>query len=240
MHPIESARRDATKINADITVAGVTAITKKGCYIYIPVEYTSKELAFISNTIEIIGVFAISTDRKTYGVCGITTYVEITPTSFEEVDVDGVPYYEFCFDPGTVVFPNLEVSVISDPVYKIASYVYDYGKRPFWFNIIDDAELLSDTDIWNGFTVFGDQITADCYAAHTQRAANDSRVFFRSTLKKDSDIYSKPQFIPLRNGSLNKTSRLAKLADVELKRGIRSALNVDPIRAEPLEDLFMR
>lgn len=240
MSIIESARRDPTKIHADLVDEGTATITKGGCYLYIPVGFTSKELAFISSTVEIVGLFAISTDRKTYGVSNVTTFIEITPSSFEEVDVAGEPYYEFRFDPGTVVFPNRLLQVISNPVYNLASYIFDFGNRPFWFTPIEDAELFSDTPFWNGFKVFADQITADCYAAHTQRKKGDPRTFFRYSLKKDSDLFSPVQFIPLRDGPLNKTSRLAKLADVELKRGIRSALSVDPVRAEPLEDLFMR
>lgn len=240
MSIIETARRDATKIHADLVDEGTATITKGGCYLYIPVGFTSKELAFISSTVEIVGIFAISTDRKSYGVSNVTTFIEITPSSFEEVDVSGEPYYEFRFDPGTVVFPNRMLQVVSNPVYNIASYIYDFGNRPFWFSPVEDAELMSETPLWNGFRVFADQITADCYAAHTQRNPSDPRQFFRYTLKKDSDLFGPIQFIPLRDGSLNKTSRLAKLADVELKRGIRSALTVEPVRAEPLEDLFMR
>lgn len=240
MSAIETARRDATKIHADLVDQGTATITKGGCYIYIPVGFVAKELAVISSQVEIVGIFAISTDRKTYGVSNVTTFIEITPSAFEEIDVQGVPYYEFRFDPGTVVFPNRMLQVLSSPVYNIASYIYDFGNRPFWYTAVDDAELLSDTKTWNGFTVFNDQITADCYAAHTQRKVGDQRTYFRYTLKKDSDLMNRVQFIPLRSGSLNKTSRLAKIADVELKQGIRSALQVDPVRAEPLEDLYMR
>jgi hypothetical protein len=240
MSAIETAVRNPAKVHADLIKQGVASLTKGGCYIYIPVGYTSKELAFISSTVEIIGMFAISTDRKTYGVSNVTTLIEITPSSFEEIMVQGEPYYEFRFDPGTVVFPNRQLQVISNHVYNIASYQFDFGNRPFWMNAVDDAETLSNTQKWNGFRVFADQITADCYAAHTQRTLGDPRQFFRYSLKKDSDLYKPVQFIPLRDGSLNKTSRLAKLADVELRRGIMSALSVDPVRAEPLEDLFMR
>lgn len=240
MSVIETAQRNGAKVHADLVNQGVASITKGGCYIYIPVGFTSKDLAFISSSIEIIGLFAISTDRKTYGVSNVTTLIEITPSSFEEITVHGEPYYEFRFDPGTVVFPNRMLQVVSNHVYNIASYWYDFGNRPFWATAVEDAELLSETQKWNGFRVFADQITADCYAAHTQRVQGDPRQFFRNSLKKDSDLFKPVQFIPLRDGSLNKTSRLAKLADVELKRGIMSALNVDPIRAEPLEDLFMR
>ena len=240
MSHIELATRNPAKIHKDLVKQGVASITTGGCFLYIPVSYTSKELAFISSSVNIIGMFAISTDRKTYGVSNVTTLIEITPSSFEEITVGGEPYYEFKFDPGTVVFPNRQLQVSSGHVYNVVSYIFDFGNRPFWFDAVLDAELLSDTRLWNGFSVFTDQITADIYAAHTQRTAADPHKFFRYSLKKDSDLYKPVQFIPLRDGSLNKTSRLAKLADVELKRGIRSALSVDPVRAEPLEDIFMR
>lgn len=240
MHAMENAVRDPRKVHADLIDQDTMTLTKGGCYIYIPVGYTSKEMAYISSTVDIMGMFAITTDRKTYGVSNVTTMMEITPTTFEVVDIFGEPHYEFRFDPGTVVFPQRNIQCVPGHVYNIASYIYDFGNAPFWMSAVDHAELLSNVTLWNTFRVFNDQISHDIYAAHVQRSPKDVRAFFRTLLKKDSDLFSPVQFIPLRDGSLNKTSRLAKLADTELKRGIRSALSNDPVRAEPLEDLFMR
>ena len=240
MNAIETAVRDAKKVHADLVDQDVSTITKGGCYIYIPVGFTSKEMAFISSEVIIMGMFAISTDRKTYGVSNVTTLIAITPTTFEEVEIFGEPYYEFRFDPGTVVFPNRMLPCIPGHVYNIVSYLYDFGNVPFWMNAVDHAELLADVGKWNTFKVFNDQIDRDVYAAHIQRNPKNVREFFRASLKKDSDLFNPVQFIPLRDGSLNKTSRLAKITDTELRRGIRSALTNDPVRAEPLEDIFMR
>lgn len=240
MHAMETAVRDARKVHADLIDQDMVSLTKGGCYIYIPVDFTSKEMAYISSTVDIIGMFAITTDRKTFGVSNVTTMMEITPTAFEVVDIFGEPHYEFRFDPGTVVFPQRMIQCVPGHVYNIASHIYDFGNVPFWMNAVDHAELLSNVELWNTFRVFNDQITHDIYSAHVQRSPKDVRAFFSSTLKKDSDQFSQVQFIPLRDGSLNKTSRLSKLADTNLKRGIRSALSNDPVRAEPLEDLFMR
>lgn len=240
MNAIELARRNPSKVHADLVKVGNGLITKGGCWLYIPTRFAAKGLAVIGSKIDIIGIFAISTDRKTYGVSSCTGMIEITPTRFEEITVNGESYYEFRFDPGTMVFPDAFVPVKKSFVYSIFSLIYDYGYRPWWFTAIDDAELLSESGMWNELTVFPDQITADIFAAHTQRALNDPKKFFRKTLKRDNDVFNRVQFIPLRAGSLNKTSTLAKLADVELKRGIRSALTTEPVRPEFLEDIYMR
>lgn len=241
MHAMENAVRNSTKIHADLKLVNdeKTAVTKGGCFIYIPEGYIAKELAFIGNTIDIVGVFAITTDRKSYGVSSCTSVMEITPDSYSVVTINDEPYYEFCFLPGSIVFPNLDIAVIPGYIYNLTSYVYDYGNRPFWVDPKDDAELLSSAPLWNGIRVFGDQSTADIFAAQTQRVQGDPESTYRHSLKRGGGKY-KPLYIPLRDGPLNKTSRLAKIADVELKRGIRSALKVQPTRAEPLEDLYMR
>lgn len=242
MHAMESAVRNPTKIHADLVVVngGKAIMTKGGCYIYTPVGFISKELAFIGNTIEIIGLYAISTDRKTFGVSQATALMEITPTSYEEVLIQDEPYYEFRFEPGTVVIPNRDLPILSAHVFNVTSYFYDYGRRPFWVLAEDDAEVLSGVRRWNGITVFDDQTTADIFVAHTQRDPKDVHKFYRHSLRTAADLNKPPLYVPMRDGPLNKTSRLAKIADVELKRGIRSALNVEPVRPEPLEDLYMR
>ena len=242
MHAMESAVRSPAKIHSDLVVVngGKSILTKGGCYIYIPVGFVSKEMAFIGNTIEIIGLYAITTDQKTYGVANATAMKEITPTSYEEVTIAGEPYYEFRFEAGTVVIPNRDLTVLPGHVYNVTSYFYDYGRRPFWVLAEDDAEVLTGTPRWNGITVFPDQTTADVFVAHTQRDPRDVHKYYRHSLKNEGDLRKPPLYVPLRDGPLNKTSRLAKVADVELKRGIRSALNVEPVRPEPLEDLYMR
>ncbi|MCU6406099.1 hypothetical protein KW817_24435, partial [Enterobacter quasiroggenkampii] len=83
----------------------------------------AKALADISSPGTIAGIFAIFTARHTSGASSVTTLIEITPTAFEEIDVFGVPYYEFRFGPGTVVFPNRNLQVLSAPIYNIASYI---------------------------------------------------------------------------------------------------------------------
>lgn len=242
MHAMETAVRNAKKVHADLLIVNKdkSIMTKEGCYIYIPVGYVAKELAFIGNTIEIIGLYAITTDRKTFGVATATATMEITPSSYEEVNIFDEPFYEFRFEPGTIVVPNRALSVLPKHVYNITSYFYDYGRRPFWVQAEDDAEVLAGAPLWNGITVFADQSTADIFVAHTQRDPKDVHRFYRHSLRTEADLSKPPLYVPMRDGPLNKTSRLAKIADVDLKRGIRSALNVEPERPEPLEDLYMR
>ncbi|MCT7475851.1 hypothetical protein N5V81_12780 [Escherichia coli] len=49
--------------------------------------------------------------------------------AFEEIDVQGVPYYEFRFDLGTVVFPNRMLQVLSASLQHRFRHLH-LGNRP--------------------------------------------------------------------------------------------------------------
>lgn len=237
---ITKAIRNPTRVHNDLFKKGNELCTKSGCWIYFPAGYTTKDLAHISTTVTALATFVITTDHKTYGAASSTAMAQFMPTIVEDVEINGVPYYRMEFEAGSAVMRNVFLLREKPIVYNVMSYIYDYGNVPFWFNAKDHAELVSDTRYWNDFTVFKDQITADVYAAHLQRNPNKVSEFMRHTIKKVADLSVLPTFLALRAGPANKTSRLAKLADVNLNRGIRHALLEEPIRPEPLEQLYMR
>lgn len=237
---ITKAVRNPAKVHQDLKKVDGKLVTKGGCWIYIPVSYSSKDLAFITSSVTILGVFLITTDNKTYGASGATSLMNINPSAIEVIDINGEEYYQFYFEPGSVVVSNVNLKCVKKLTYNIMSQFFDYGRVPFWFTPIDHASLLANVRYWNDMTVFPDGITHDIYSAHLQRNTNDVRKFYRHSIKKESDLHQPAIYIPLRAATLTKTSRLAKLADTELKRGIRNALLNDPVREEPLEALLMR
>lgn len=237
---ISKATRNPTKVHADLKAVGNTTATKGGCWVLFPATYTSKDLAFITGEVNVIGVWCITTDFKTYGVSNATTMMRMAPDDIQVVEVDGEDYYQLKFEAGSTVIQNRFLPADKKIIYNVMSYFYDYGKAPFFMNVVDHAELLSESKRWNTMVVFKDQITHDIYSAQLQRSLNDVKKFFRHTIKNPTDLLKTAQYIPLRDGPANKTSRLAKIADTELHRGIRSALLDDPIRPEPLEQLYMR
>tara|TARA_Y100001956_G_scaffold9851_1_gene8642 strand:- start:4686 stop:5405 length:720 start_codon:yes stop_codon:yes gene_type:complete len=237
---ITKATRNPTKVHADLKAVGNTTVTKGGCWIIFPADYTAKSLAFITGEVTVLGCWCITTDGKTYGVSSATAMMRMIPDDIQLVEINGEDFYQLRFEPGSVVIQNRFLPCDKKIVYNVMSYFYDYGKAPFYMNVIDHAELLSETKRWNDLAVFKDQITHDIYSAQLQRSLKDTGSFYRHTIKSPADLLKSAQYIPLRDGPANKTSRLAKIADTELHRGIRSALQDDPIRPEPLEQLYMR
>lgn len=237
---IEHMVRNPKAVHADLVVKNDVLITKGGCFIYIPVSYESKELTIIGTTVKILGEFIITTDHKTYGVSKCTAMPTIMPTKIDIVKGETDEYYRFTFAPGSVVMPSTKLVKNSSLVYPIVVHFYDYGRIPFWMDVIHHSELLSRTGYWNGLQVFKDQVTHDIYSAHLQRSLKDPTVFFRNTVKSGADLNKRALFLALREPSLNKTSRLAKITDSRLKIGIRDALLHEPVRPEELEDIYMR
>lgn len=237
---ITKAVRNPAKVHKDLKKVGSTLVTQGGCWIYAPTSYTAKDMAFITATVTIIGVYLITTDHLTYGAANATSLMGLEPSVIEVVMIDEVEYYQFYFEPGSVVVSNVFLKCERKMPYNVMSYFYDYGRVPFWMTIIDHGSLLASTRYWNDMTMFPDGITHDIYSAHLQRDNKNVRKHFRHSIRTEADIRIPATYIPLRDGALNKTSRLAKLSDTELKRGIRSALLNDPVREEPLEQLLMR
>ena len=234
------AVRNPTKVHADLVSSGNATITKGGCHVLFPAGYTAKGLAFITADVNVVGIWVITTDFKTYGVGKSTTMMRMSPDDIQVIDIDGVDYYQLSFNAGSEVISNRFLKRDKKMIYNVMSYFYDYGKSPVWFSPVDHAELLMDSRRWNDMVVFEDQITHDIYSAHLQRSNKDTKTFFRHTLKSPADLLRTAKYIPLRDGAANKTSRLAKLSDTELNKGIRGALLDDPVRPEPLEQLYMR
>lgn len=237
---LESMVRNPKKVHQDLVVKNGTLITKGGCYIYIPRDYESKELAIIGVTVKSLCEFIITTDNKTYGVSKSTAMAVLMPSRIDIVKENDVEYYCFTFAPGSVVMPSTSLVKDSSLVYQIVQHFYDYGRIPFWMDVVHHAELLSHTGKWNGLRVFKDQVTHDVYSAHLQRSATDPRKFFRHTLKTSNDLKKPATFLSLRDPSLNKTSQLARISDNRLNVGIRGALLNEPARPEELEDIYMR
>lgn len=237
---LEQMVRNPKKVHQDLVVKNGTIITKGGCFIYVPRDYESKELAIIGVNVQILCEFIITTDNKTYGVSKCTAMTTIMPTKIDIVKENDVEYYRFTFAPGSVVMPSTRLVKNSSLVYPIVLHFYDYGRIPFWMDAVHHAELLSLTGKWNGLQVFKDQVTHDVYSAHLQRSTSDPRIFFRHTLKSSNDIKKPVTFLPLRDPSLNKTSRLARISDNRLNVGIRGALLNEPTRPEELEDIYIR
>jgi hypothetical protein len=233
-------KRDDAKVQSALIETGDTISTKSDMWVYAPVKYSSKGLAYVSSSVSVVGVLLFTTDNVSYAVSCATTMLDLNPTKIETVVVDEEEFYRFFFPKGSVVISDRKPKKILGKVNDCFDYFYGYGHSPWWMSRVDLAMLLSRTKYFNSLKIHNSQITLDVLASQICRSPDDLKVFARHSDKSLAGCKVPATTVPLRNGALNRSSNLALLGNSELKRGLRAAMLNEPVREEPLESLFMK
>lgn len=231
--------RDASFCKEALFVRGNSISTKEKLRIYVPEKYASKGLAYVGSTVSVLGIMLITTDDKNYGVTTCTTMVTLTPDVVESVMVEDEYFYRFTFEKGSVVFQDRFPKKDKFKVNPVFDYFYGYGHSPWWMTTLDLADLLAHTSYWNDMSIHNSQVTLDVLASQISRDSKDVKAFARHGFKRPEDSLKPANTVPLRNGSLNRSTRLTMISNTELKKGIRSAMLMEPVREEFLENLFL-
>jgi hypothetical protein len=220
--------------------AGDKIATKADLWIYFPSVYVAKGLAYVGSEISVVGIMLTTTDNKRYGSTMATAMLDVTPERIDTVNIDDEEHYRMFFPKGSVVFPDPFPKKVKGMVDMVFDTFYMYGKNPWWLTREDFALVLSDSVYWNDMRIHDSQVTLDVLASQISRSKSDIRKFARHESKRPESARLPATTAPIRNGSLNRTSRMTLLTNSELKKGMRAALLNEPVREEFLENLFMK
>lgn len=215
-------------------------ISKTGCAIYIPANYSSKGLAMIGESVHTLGVFMIVLEDGSYGVSIATAMMNLTPSTIDTEVLWGVDYLKLTFAPGSQVIESTSLIKSKKLTNAIVDYFIDYGHCPKFMSYVQHAELISRTRYFNDLNLGSHQAVRDIVVAGVSRSDKDIREYYRHSLTDSSQLAASPRRVPLRDIGLNATSNLARLNGSELMVGMKGALLSKPVRAEPLEGLFIK
>jgi hypothetical protein len=146
--------------------------------------------------------------------------VNFGPCKYDVVEVGGEDHYALTFEKGSVVFLSTNIMKGKKITAPITDYFIDYGHVPWFIDAVKHAELIRDTDYFNGVRLGGGQPVYDMMVANIARDPKDIRTQWRHTIKTEADITKRPLFIPLRDIAETTTSNFARLNGSELKQGI--------------------
>lgn len=240
---ISKLKRVPSVIHDSLITRNGQVLTKTGCVISIPANYTNYNLAVLAAEISILGVYAIVVGDKHYGVSSATGMLTLGPCEINNVQMETAKgpedYLEFTFTPGSVVIKNTSVVKNKKFVNDIMNYFVDYSRIPWFMNMVDHAELFKNTRYFNDLNMARSQALLDIITAKLCRSSTDVKVPFRYVIKTDDEVFSQPRIIPLRDIPNNTASNLARINGSELQLGIKTAMLAEPTRTEPLEQLFM-
>lgn len=238
---IHQLTRRASAVHAALTTTKAgELLALKDVRIYIPSRFAEHQLAVISNEIRIVGIFAIVVGND-YGVSNANAIMQITPTSTTTVDIEGDEYYEFFFQKGSVICPNVNLVQDNTFVYRIYDEIVAKGHIPWFLSYEDLAKLFTSSVYHGNMRLAPNNIPLEMITASISRNAKDRTKYYRHSIKSlDEQLKTPPAFIALRNVMLGATNTTARLMGAYFDDGLLSALVNPSESTEAMETLMRR
>lgn len=230
--------RDSAKVHAALIQSKTGAlVATKALKIYVPSRFLERELLTITNEIRTVAIFAIVVDDKYYGVSTVNASIQLTPSWTNVTEVDGEECYEFGFDKGATVTPNINLVKDDALVYKIYDEVIAKGNIPWFVGYLDLGKLFMTAKSHGGIHLAANNIPLEMMAASISRQSSDRTKYYRHALGEGAkDI--KPVFIPFRSVMYGATNTTAKLMGAYFDEGLTSALVNPSTKKEGIEQLL--
>jgi len=214
-------------------------IAVKPCKIYSPVRYAERNLSHIGAENYILGIFAITTEDKYYGVCLLNTMVPIEPSSIQKVKVDGDDYYEFSFVAGSTVITNTNLVKTDTLVYRIYDEFIAKGYVPWYMGYEEMGHIFDSAKTFAGANIGANPEVTQLIASIVARDPTDRTKYYRTAVKNREDMQKlKPVFVPLKSVQYSATNTTTKLGGSYFQQGVTSALVSPATRTERIESIL--
>lgn len=231
--------RNPAKVKATLVEDGDRLITKTGCKIYIPTRWTDKNLAVVGKEIRAVAVFPIVVDDKYYSVSSAVAAMPLTPSRTSIVTIGEEECYEFLFEKGAVICPNLNLVRVSNTAYYLYDEIIAKAHVPWYLSYEDILRLLHTAKMHADITLAANNVPMELLAATIARQDKDVTKYYRHLVSNEKvALANKPNYVPLGNVLLGATNTTAKLMGNYLDDGITSALINPTEQIDTVETLF--
>lgn len=237
---ISKLRRDPDRVHATIIENGDSLVTKTGCRIYIPKRFEEKKLATVGEETHITSIFAMVVENQYYSTSMACATMQITPDITSVVKIGDVEYYEFIFNPGSTITPNVNLVTVSTLVYYIYNEILAKVKVPWYMNYDDLGGLLESAKHHADIRLAPDNIPLEIIAAIVSRNNQNVNQPYRLIREGRDDVFtSPPMYVPINSVLTQATNTTAKLMGNRFDEGLTAAL-IDPVedRVDTVETIL--
>lgn len=237
---ISKLKRDPDRVHATIIENGDALITKTGCRIYIPKRFEEKKLATVGEETHITAIFAMVVEDQYYSTSMACATMRILPDITSVVKVGDVEYYEFIFNPGSTITPNVNLVTVSTLVYYIYNEILAKVKIPWYMNYDDLGGLLESAKHHADIRLAPDNIPLEIIAAIVSRNNQNVNQPYRQIRAGRDDVFTNPpMYVPISSVLTQATNTTAKLMGNRFDEGLTSAL-IDPVedRVDTVETIL--
>lgn len=201
-----------------------SVITLEKCSIQVPVRFTDVGLATIGASVFIFGLFPIITESGDYGVLSANALFELGQFTTAIISVGEVDYYEFTFEPGSVIFKTAEVVQNTSILFSWLNEIYFMGKVPWYASYKDICFLPNTAKEFTGTRAEIISGVGEFMAAYIAREKRDKTKFVRQTAKTMKDLETNLAWVPMKSVFLSAPGTVNKISGAYTENGIVAAL----------------
>ena len=215
------------RIKDDITI--VTEDIK----IVFPDRWLNKELAFIEDTVKVIGLFGIIDSKGNYASSITPIYYDIDPNMISEaICDDGVVYKVLHLEAGSVFLSNNNLVVTDSGVYYIFDEIFIKANIPWYVSYDQLPDILAESRKYCDSNIGDNRILFEVLASMVARG-EDKTEYYRHVHK------DKPNWIALNNIYYSYKNTGAKLIGGYYGYGVSSAIVNPEVEATKIEKHLM-
>lgn len=217
-------KRDGDAVKSVLKQNGQQLLTTKDIKIVIPYRYIQAKLASVGSATNTLSVFAIIVDGV-YAVSNLCSIMTLTPSSTTVVSYEGEDYFEFSFDKGSVVCPNINLVVDDKNAYNIYNEFIAKGRVPWFMSYEDFGKILTTAHSHAGITLSGTNSPLELIITSIARDSKNLYTYYRNVIKDVNDQFTNPpSYIPFKSVSYGATNTAGKIMGSYFDEGLTSAL----------------
>lgn len=222
-------------------VSGKSLVAVKPVRIYIPAGYPDRDLANIGTETYIVGIFGIVTEEGYFGTNLVNAMVRIEPTDTNRIVIDGDEYFEFYFERGSTIIPNLDLVKTDTLVYQIFNEFVSKARVPWYIGYPEAGQLFDTAKKHAGANVGENHEVIELLISLIARDPTDRTKYYRQFVQSyDQLVTDPPAFVPLRSIQYSATNTINKLAGSYFHNGMVSALVTPTEDLERIDGLLRR
>lgn len=238
---ISQLRRNPEAVKSSLREVENRLFVTQPTKIYSPVRFSERNLASVGSEIYIVGIYAIVINDRDWAVSIIDAMVKIEPTSYRIVQIEGDDYFEFYFEPGSVMCPNMDLVKTDTLTYRIYDEIISKGKIPWYLGYLELAGIFDSAKYHAGTNIGSDREVTELIVSLIARNQEDRTKYYRQTVQSIDDLQrSPPTFIPMRSVIYAATNTLNKIAGSYMETGVVSALVSPSDRVEHIESILRK
>lgn len=222
---IKNLKRKPDLIKSCFKVIGNSITLNKNLSVIFPTRFINKHLAYMGDTVNVLGIFAIVDDDNNYAIMNIPAMIELTPNMSNEININDDPYMLLEFDQYGVFSNNTKLLQEDGFIYDLFDDFFIQGNIPWYLDYEDLSNILVLSQKYAGSRIGSNPLGLEILTSIAARINSDKTIFYR-TLSKDKEAMKKqkPSYVALQNIYYTFSSTLAKTSGSYYKDGIVSAV----------------